>query len=95
MAGPARTRAEQIRDLIMLLTLTIWIVYAGAAVAQLFTSGAKVLDSLPPFWFWSIPLAPYSALYTPRTRTGPVPPDVTPPPTPEPPNPPTAPEAPH
>ena len=93
MAGPARTRAEQIRDLIMLLTLTIWIVYAGAAVAQLFTSGAKVLDSLPPFWFWGIPLAPYSALYTPWTRTGPVPPDVTPPPTPEPPVPPTAPEA--
>lgn len=96
MADTPRSRAEQVRDLIMLLTLMIWIIYAGAAVAQLFTSGAKVLDSLPPFWFWGIPLAPYSALYTPWTRTGPVPPDVTtPPPTSPPaPNPPAIPEAP-
>ncbi|RKR92759.1 hypothetical protein BDK92_7239 [Micromonospora pisi] len=68
----ARSRAEQVRDLIMLVILGIWTIYAGAAVIQLFSSGAKVLESLPPFWFWGIPLAPYSALYTPWQRTGPV-----------------------
>lgn len=65
-----RSRAEQVRDLIMLMILGIWTIYAGAAVVQLFISGAKVLESLPPFWFWGIPLAPYSALYTPWQRTG-------------------------
>ncbi|MCG5464242.1 hypothetical protein MED01_002407 [Micromonospora sp. MED01] len=65
----ARSRPEQVRDLIMILVLAIWVIYAGAAVTQLFLSGAKVLESLPPFWFWGIPLAPYSALYTPWMRT--------------------------
>ncbi len=88
-----RTRAEQIRDLIMLVVLTVWIVYAGAAVIQLFTSGAKVLDSLPPFWWWGVPLAPYSALYTPWTRIGGPPGPPEPPPPPTPPAPPPAPEA--
>ncbi|MBF9135336.1 hypothetical protein I0C86_41535 [Plantactinospora sp. S1510] len=93
----ARTRPEQVRDLIMMLTLLIWIVYAGAAVTQLFTSGAKVLDSLPPFWFWGIPLAPYSALYTPWQRAAsgasgpPAPPEAGPPVIA--PNPPPEPEA--
>jgi hypothetical protein len=59
------------------LTLLVWLVYATAAVIQLFTSGAKVLDSLPPFWWWGIPLAPYSALYTPWVKSG-VQPDVQP-----------------
>lgn len=81
----ARSRPDQVRDLIMLLILMIWVIYAGAAVTQLFLSGAKVLDSLPPFWFWGIPLAPYSALYTPWTRSGmgtsqPVEPSPPPPP---------------
>lgn len=89
MPPTARTRAEQVRDLIMLLTLVIWITYAGAAVVQLFTSGAKVLESLPPFWFWGIPLAPYSALYTPWTRAGNVLPGM-PPETPQPPTAPTS-----
>ncbi|MFI5833223.1 hypothetical protein ACIA5A_06050 [Micromonospora sp. NPDC051300] len=66
----ARTRAEQVRDITMSLILLVWIVYAGAAVVQLFTSGAKVLESLPPFYFWGVPLAPYSALYTPWRGTG-------------------------
>lgn len=85
-----RTRPEQIRDLVMLLILTVWISYAVAAVVQLFTSGAKVLDSLPPFYFYGIPLAPYTALYTPWARI------VQPPGTgpPEPPQPPPAPPAP-
>ncbi len=61
----ARTRADQVRDLIMLLILVIWLVYACGAVIQLFTSGASVLESLPPFWFWGIPIAPYTALYQP------------------------------
>ncbi|MET0698596.1 MAG: hypothetical protein ABWY93_02930 [Mycobacterium sp.] len=60
-----RTRGEQIRDLIMLLILAIWITYAVAAVVQLFRDGSKVLETLPPFWFWGIPLAPFSALYAP------------------------------
>lgn len=88
----ARSRPEQVRDLIMLMILVIWVLYAGAAVTQLFLSGAKVLESLPPFWFWGIPLAPYSALYTPWLRPGagtspPV--EPTPPPTPAQPSEPT------
>lgn len=74
------------------LTLIVWMFYAGAAVIQLFTSGAKVLDSLPPFWWWGIPIAPYSALYTPWNRPGQTPaaaaPEAPPPPSP----PPAAPE---
>ncbi|MEU1761663.1 MULTISPECIES: hypothetical protein [Micromonospora] len=66
----AKTRAEQVRDITMAMILLVWIVYAGAAVVQLFTSGAKVLESLPPFWFWGVPLAPYSALYTPWQKPG-------------------------
>ena len=65
MTQTARTRADQVRDLIMLCVMGFWIVYGAAAVIQLFTSGAKVLDSLPPFYFWGIPLAPYTALYAP------------------------------
>lgn len=76
----------------MSLILLVWIVYAGAAVVQLFTSGAKVLDSLPPFWFWGIPLAPYSALYTPWARPANVLPGVNPTPPPEPPPAPAPPE---
>ncbi|WBB94169.1 hypothetical protein [Verrucosispora sp. WMMC514] len=83
----APTRAERVRDITMALVLVVWTVYAAAAVIQLFRSGAQVLESLPPFWFWGIPLAPYSALYTPWTRPGgPPPPPAapTPPPSPEP-----------
>jgi hypothetical protein len=72
----------------MLVITSLWIVYGVAAVIQLFTSGAKVLDSLPPFWFWGIPLAPYTALYTPWAKVGAVPPGMqTPPETPMPPTP--------
>jgi hypothetical protein len=90
-AAQQRARADQIRDLIMLMILSVWIIYAAGAVIQLFTSGAKILDSLPPFWFWGIPLAPYSALYTPwggmvRGLSQPAPP--------APPEPPPAPPAP-
>lgn len=85
----ARPGAERVRDLIMLVILGTWSIYAVAAVVQLFTSGSKVLESLPPFWFWGIPLAPYSALYTPWTRhTGPPAAD-NPPAVPEPPTEPT------
>lgn len=70
MTATVRTRAEQVRDLIMLCVMGFWIVYGGAAVVQLFTSGAKVLDSLPPFYFWGIPLAPYTALYAPWRAPG-------------------------
>lgn len=73
MAGGSRPRprAEQVRDLIMLCVLGFWILYGSAAVVQLLTSGAKVLDSLPPFYFWGIPLAPYTALYAPwKTMPG-------------------------
>ena len=65
MTGVVRGRAEQVRDLIMLCVMGFWILYGGGAVIQLFTSGAKVLESLPPFYFWGIPLAPYTALYAP------------------------------
>jgi hypothetical protein len=65
MTQAVRSRAEQVRDLIMLCVMAFWIVYGGAAVIQLFTTGAKVLESLPPFYFWGIPLAPYTALYAP------------------------------
>jgi hypothetical protein len=65
MTQTVRTRAEQVRDLIMLCVLAFWIAYGAAAVLQLFTTGAKVLESLPPFYFWGIPLAPYTALYAP------------------------------
>ncbi len=78
--------AARIRDLIMLTTLVIWITYAAAAVIQLFTSGANVLNSLPPFWFWGIPLGPYAALYgagqlirpapAPETPAAPQPPEA-------------------
>ncbi len=68
--GQARTRAEQIRDLTMLVVLTLWIAFGVAFVVQLFTNGAKAIDGLPPFWFWGLPLAPYSALYTPWARQG-------------------------
>lgn len=90
MVNDAQARARA-RDAIMMLTLLIWLIYATAAVIQLFTSGAKVLDSLPPFWWWGIPLAPYSALYTPWVRAGLTPPDVHP--AAEPPQPPATPGA--
>ena len=59
-----------IRDFTMGAILLVWLMYALASVTQLYTSGAKVLDSLPPFWFWGIPIAPYTALYQPWTRPG-------------------------
>lgn len=62
---PPRPRAEQVRDLIMICVMAFWITYGVAAVAQLLLTGAKVLESLPPFYFWGIPLAPYTALYAP------------------------------
>jgi hypothetical protein len=89
VATEAQQRARA-RDAIMAVILLVWLVYAGAAVVQLFTSGAKVLDSLPPFWWWGIPLAPYSALYTPWTRSAATPPEVAPAP-PEEPQPPATP----
>lgn len=60
-----RPSGERIRDLVMIAILTVWTIYAAAAVVQLFTTGAKVLESLPPFWFWGIPLGPYGAMYAP------------------------------
>lgn len=60
-----RTRAEGIRDLIMLTILIFWAGYGALSVFQIFRDGSKVLDTLPPFWFWGIPLAPFSALYAP------------------------------
>jgi hypothetical protein len=60
-----RTRAEFIRDLIMLVILVFWAGYGALSVFQIFRDGSKVLDTLPPFWFWGIPLAPFSALYAP------------------------------
>jgi hypothetical protein len=89
MTQTARTRADQVRDLIMLCVMGFWIVYGAAAVIQLFTSGAKVLESLPPFYFWGIPLAPYTALYAPW-KSLPGGQGTTPP---EPPQAPAAPEA--
>jgi len=89
MTQTARTRADQVRDLIMLCVMGFWIVYGAAAVIQLFTSGAKVLESLPPFYFWGIPLAPYTALYAPW-KTLPGAGDTTPP---DPPSAPASPEA--
>lgn len=69
----------------MALILLFWVVYGAAAVIQLVTSGAKVLDSLPPFYFWGVPLAPYTALYAPWSRSGAQPPAGEPPATPDPP----------
>lgn len=60
-----KRRSEQVRDLIMLGILIFWLLYAALSVYQIFRDGSKVLDSLPPFWFWGIPLAPFSALYAP------------------------------
>lgn len=65
MTPTPRSRPEQVRDLIMMVILGVWLIYAVIAVLQLFTSGSKALDSLPPFYWWGIPLAPYTALYTP------------------------------
>lgn len=78
----AQERGAMIRDLIMGAVLIVWMLYAIAAVIQLFTTGAKVLESLPPFWFWGIPIGPYTALYQPWVKPG------------SPPNPPIAPEPP-
>lgn len=60
-----RTQAEKIRDLIMLVIVLLWISFGALSVFQIFRDGSKVLDSLPPFWFWGIPLAPFTALYAP------------------------------
>lgn len=86
----SRSRAEQIRDVIMLGVLLIWLTFGVLSVYQIFRDGSKVLDSLPPFWFWGIPLAPFSALYAPwgsavraLASGGQTPPE--PPPPPEPP----------
>jgi hypothetical protein len=86
-----RTRADQVRDAIMMAILTIWIIFGLAFVWQLFRDGTKVLDGLPPFWFWGVPLAPFSALYTPWMRSGNAPAGAAPTP-PEPPAPTPAPE---
>jgi len=67
----AQGRGPMIRDLIMTGILIVWMLYAVASVIQLFRDGAKVLDSLPPFWFWGIPIAPYTALYQPWVKTSP------------------------
>lgn len=84
----ARTRAEVIRDMIMLTILVFWAGYGALSVFQIFRDGSKVLDTLPPFWFWGIPLAPFSALYAPwgsalKTLTATSPPEPPPPPTPD------------
>ncbi len=74
----------------MLVILAFWIVYGAAALVQLFTKNADVLASLPPYWFWGIPLAPYGVLYgtLPRVLTGgqtePAPPAAPTPPEPTP-----------
>lgn len=62
---PPRTRMEQVRDLIMLVIVAFWIAFGALSVFQVFRDGSKVLESLPPFWFWGIPLAPFTALYAP------------------------------
>jgi len=62
---PRGARADKIRDVIMLAVLLIWATFGVLSVYQIFRDGSKVLDSLPPFWFWGIPLAPFSALYAP------------------------------
>lgn len=90
MATDAEARARA-RDAIMIIVLLVWLTYAVAAVIQLFTSGAKVLDSLPPFWWWGVPLAPFSALYTPWKASS-TQPEV-PPAAPETPQPPATPGA--
>lgn len=77
-------RGPIVRDLVMGGILLVWMLYAIAAVVQLFSSGSQVLNSLPPFWFWGIPIAPYTALYQPWVKTPtngpPDPPAVTSPP---------------
>lgn len=60
-----RSRAEFIRDIIMMIILIFWVGYGALSVFQIFRDGSKVLDTLPPFWFWGIPLAPFTALYAP------------------------------
>ncbi len=75
----------------MITIMAFWIAFGVAFVVQLFTAGAKAIDGLPPFWFWGVPLAPYSALYTPWARAignngggqAEPPAEPTPPPTPE------------
>lgn len=68
----------------MLIILAPWLAFAVAAVVQLFASGAKVLDALPPFYFWGIPIAPYTAMYAPwrQVLPGNSPPEPPPPPGP-------------
>ncbi len=84
-----RGRGEVIRDAIMLIILVFWAGYGALSVFQIFRDGSKVLETLPPFWFWGIPLAPFSALYAPwgtaiRTIAGTAnPPPPEPPPAPQ------------
>ena len=90
-AGVAeRTHAEVIRDAIMAATVGLWLTFGIIAVVQIFTSGAKALDSLPPIWWWGVPLAPWTAMYAPWNRIGGPPAN---PPEPPPPTQPPAPEA--
>ncbi len=85
---PTKSRGHQIRDLIMLVILVFWIIFGALSVFQIFRDGSKVLESLPPFWFWGIPLGPFTAMYSPWGKaaglfSGSTPPE--PPATPEPP----------
>ncbi len=64
-ASTPKSRAHQVRDLIMLVIVAFWIAFGAISVYQIFRDGSKMLDSLPPFWFWGIPVAPWATLYAP------------------------------
>lgn len=89
-----RPRVEQIRDATMLLVLTLWIIFGLSFVVQIYTSGAKVIDSLPPVYFWGAPIFPFTALYNPWIKgSGHTPTELPPPAVNPPADPPTAPAA--
>ena len=68
--GAHRTRPEQVRDLIMIVILAVWMAFAVAAFAQLLTRGINAIDNLLPFWFWGLPVAPFTAMYAPWRLPG-------------------------